>query len=216
MKRAVKAVLFDFGHVLSLPPLPEDTLWLRERCGLSAGEYTRLYFELRHEFDRGALSPEGYWSRMLAAGGVPATAGLLRELERRDMESWTRPNLPVLQWAGELRRGGWATGILSNMPPGFLPLLENCFPETSEFAPRVFSSRVGMIKPEPGIFQHALCELGLPPGQVLFLDDMPRNVHAALALGLQAVVFHSVEDCARQLAEGFELPALLPAEAVKG
>ena len=36
MKVKVKAVIFDFGHVLTLPPRPENQAWLAQRCGLAA------------------------------------------------------------------------------------------------------------------------------------------------------------------------------------
>ena len=212
MKTAVKAVVFDFGHVLTLPPRAEETAWLRERCSLGAEDFDRLWVGQRHELDRGTLSIDEYWSRILAAGGKAPSPFLLSELAQRDMESWMRPNRPMLRWARELRRGGWVTGILSNMPPGFLALLEERFPEAEEFSPRIFSCQVGMIKPEPGIFLHCLRELGLPPEEVLFLDDTPQHVHVATGLGIQALVFHSVADCARDLEVRFALPVLDPAE----
>jgi putative hydrolase of the HAD superfamily len=214
MNKAVKAVVFDFGHVLTLPPRTEDKAWLRERCGLSAEDYDRLWVGLRPELDRGTLTIDEYWGRLAAAGGSEPTPALLHELGRRDMESWTRPNRAMFRWARELRRGGWVTGILSNMPPEFLQLLAERFPEAEEFAPRIFSCQVGMIKPEPDIFLYCLRELGLPPEEVLFLDDTPPNVHAAAGLGIQALVFHSAADCARELEESFALPALDPAEPV--
>jgi putative hydrolase of the HAD superfamily len=48
--------------------------------------------------------------------------------------------------------------------------------------------RLGIAKPDPGIF-HAACEhLGLPPGEVLHVGDDPRlDVVAARAAGLQTL-----------------------------
>lgn len=212
MKVKVKAVIFDFGHVLSLPPRPENMARLAERCGLGREEFLRAFHELRPEVDRGSLPMAEYWAMMLRRGGRAATDGLLRELRQLDLEAWTRPNPAMFAWAEELRRGGWATAILSNMPPEFMPLLREHFPEISRFSPAVFSCQVGMVKPEPGIFRHCLRQLGLPAAQALFLDDMPANVAAARALGLHAFEFHSVQNSGGRLAEGFELPAI---EALK-
>jgi len=162
--------------------------------------------------DRGTWSLAEFWSRMIRRGGRTATAAQLRELGEKDLEAWTRPNPAMFAWAGELRRGGWATAILSNMPPGFVPRLEEHFPEVSRFHPAVFSCRVGMVKPEPGIYRHCLGLLGLPAAEALFLDDMPENVAVARGLGMHALEFRSMEDLNRELAGGFDLPELEPVQ----
>ena len=210
MKVKVKAVIFDFGHVLSLPPRSENMAWLAERCGLEREQFLLAFHELRLEVDRGTRSVAEFWAQMARRGGRTPSAELLRTMGERDLEAWTRPNQPMFAWAEELRRGGWATAILSNMPPSFLPCLEKHFPEISRFSPAVFSCGVGMVKPEPGIYRHCLELLGLPAAQVLFLDDMPGNVTAARDLGLHALRFHTVETSGGRLAEEFELPALEP------
>jgi putative hydrolase of the HAD superfamily len=208
MKVKVKAVIFDFGHVLTLPPRPANQAWLAERCGLGREEYLRAFHELRPEVDRGTMSLSEFWERMARRGGRTASGPLLRELGEKDLEAWTRPNPAMFAWAEELRRGGWLTAILSNMPPDFMPMLREHFPESSRFAPAVFSCHLGLIKPEPGIYRHCLELLGLPAERTLFLDDMPVNVAAARGLGLHALEFHSVEASAGRLAEQFELPAI--------
>jgi putative hydrolase of the HAD superfamily len=212
MKVKVKAVIFDFGHVLSLPPRPKNMAWLAEQCGLGREEFTRAYHELRPEVDRGTLPIPEFWSRMALRGGRRPDAQLLREMGERDLEAWTQPSPAVFAWAEELRRGGWATAILSNMPPAFLSWLEKHFPEVSRFQPAVFSCRVGMVKPEPGIYRHCLQLLGLPASQTLFLDDLAVNVAAARSLGIHALQFHSAEVSGGRLTEQFELPALEPLE----
>src|SRR5512145_76782 len=138
MKVKVKAVIFDFGHVLTLPPRPENQAWLAERCGLGREEYLRAFHELRPEVDRGTMSLSEFWERMARRGGRGASGPLLRELGQKDLEAWTRPNPAMFAWAEELRRGGWRTAILSNMPPDFMPMLREHFPEASRFAPAVF------------------------------------------------------------------------------
>lgn len=50
------------------------------------------------------------------------------------------------------------------------------------------SSAVGMRKPDPAIYEHALTALGVAPDAAVFLDDMQANVDAARALGMHGVV----------------------------
>lgn len=53
----------------------------------------------------------------------------------------------------------------------------------------VVSARVGLVKPDPAIF-HLACErAGLPPEQLLFVDDSPRNIAAAAEVGFHTHLF---------------------------
>jgi putative hydrolase of the HAD superfamily len=58
------------------------------------------------------------------------------------------------------------------------------FPRRFESA--YVSYEIGCMKPSPEAFEIALRGIGLPPNQVLFLDDSSVNVEAARALGLNA------------------------------
>jgi 2-haloacid dehalogenase len=55
------------------------------------------------------------------------------------------------------------------------------------------SSSEGMIKPDLRIYQVLLERYGLKPGSTLMIDDNPRNIEAARALGMPAVLFESAE-----------------------
>lgn len=54
------------------------------------------------------------------------------------------------------------------------------------FTWELLSHEVGMVKPDPEIFAHAIEVVGLPADQILFVDDHPMNVEAALVAGLNA------------------------------
>jgi epoxide hydrolase-like predicted phosphatase len=61
------------------------------------------------------------------------------------------------------------------------------------------SSEVGVRKPDPRIYL-ATCErLGKEPSEVAFVDDLPRNVDAAAALGLHPILFTDRESCRAEL-----------------
>ena len=57
------------------------------------------------------------------------------------------------------------------------------------FAAVVNSSRIGIMKPAPGIYELAAAEVGAAPGDCLFVDDRPENVRGALAIGMPAIRF---------------------------
>jgi putative hydrolase of the HAD superfamily len=51
----------------------------------------------------------------------------------------------------------------------------------------VISGEVGMRKPEPSIFRHALGLLALEAAECVFIDDIEANVAAARSLGLVGI-----------------------------
>jgi putative hydrolase of the HAD superfamily len=208
MKQSVKAVIFDFGGVLSRQPRAAAIRRMSAACGLSPDTFLQLFRELRPEYDRGTLSYEAYWQRFLQAAGRAPEDGLIAWLRARDLDSWSHPCRPMVRWSRRLRRRGWLTAVLSNMPRDLLAPIERRFRWLAEFPVRVYSCQVGRIKPEPEIFAVCLDRLGLQAREVLFLDDHPANAAAASRLGLQALEFRSPGQCARELEERFELPRL--------
>jgi putative hydrolase of the HAD superfamily len=52
----------------------------------------------------------------------------------------------------------------------------------------VVSSQHGFIKPDPRLFRPAVEGLGMPPTNILFVDDSPDIVEAAMGLGFKSVL----------------------------
>ena len=73
-------------------------------------------------------------------------------------------------------------------------------PNVNTLFDRLFTSHtLGLRKPEPAAYQQVLQHMVVPAGSVLFFDDSPTNVDAALAAGLQAVRVHGPADVAQAL-----------------
>ena len=53
----------------------------------------------------------------------------------------------------------------------------------------VFSSDVGMQKPDPEIYRLTLSRLKVDPQETIFLDDRERNVDGALSVGMHGLLF---------------------------
>jgi FMN phosphatase YigB (HAD superfamily) len=63
----------------------------------------------------------------------------------------------------------------------------------------VISGEVGMIKPEPGIFEYACRQLDVEPHEVVFIDDAERHCEGARAVGMQAIRYESWPQIQRDL-----------------
>ena len=84
---------------------------------------------------------------------------------------------------------------LSNMPAEVWPMMLDTFPVLHRFRHVVVSGQIGLIKPDTAIFHYARAKMGDPaPEDVLFIDDLPRNIATADALGYRT---HLFRDAAR-------------------
>jgi putative hydrolase of the HAD superfamily len=107
------------------------------------------------------------------------------------------PDTAMLDGVRAARRAGVRTGLLSNSWGDALAYDETELEEL--FDAWVISSRVGMRKPDPAIYELAAERLGLAPGACVFVDDLPGNLKPARALGMATVLHRG--DAAATLAE---------------
>lgn len=98
---------------------------------------------------------------------VPGAVDLLESARRVGMPVWCLSN-DVERWSRKLRA---RLGI------------------DALFAGAIISSEVGVRKPDPAIYRCLVDRSGFEPQTLLFVDDRPRNVDAAIAAGIPAVRF---------------------------
>lgn len=211
MTTPAKAVIFDFGGVMTYPVRESITAWL-EADGIVPESFTTVLKQWLgryadegspiHQLERGTMPVEEF-DRLLAAAletyaGTPVDpVGVLTRLfagMRLDPEMWTL--------ARDLRAAGTRVALLSNSWGDFYD--HGAIEEVFEIA--VISERVGLRKPEPEIFQLVLEKLGLAPGECVFIDDAEPNIEGARAVGLTAVLHEDAAGTRSALAQ--HVPAL--------
>jgi putative hydrolase of the HAD superfamily len=190
----IQAVLFDYGMVLSGPPDPAAWARMRSITGLSEYLLHREYWAHRHAYDRGDINSESFWNKTAEGAGIVITPAQLADLIAADTDYWSTLNPPMLAWVERLQRAGVRTGILSNMPDAMEVGLRARHHWIEAFDHHTWSHAVNLAKPEPAIYKLAAEGLHTPAENILFLDDRPENVEAALAVGMQAIQYtsHSV------------------------
>ncbi len=190
-RAAVKAVLFDYGLVLTAPPDPLAWEEMLAILGVDDAKLFAAYWRYRHEYDLGALSGSRYWESVARDLGRRTAEPQLGLLLHADVALWTKPNQPMIAWAGALQRAGIPTGILSNLGDAMEAGVMRTCPWMTAFAHHTFSHRLGIAKPEPAIYRLAAAGLEVPASAVLFVDDREDNANAALAAGMQAIQYRS-------------------------
>jgi putative hydrolase of the HAD superfamily len=133
-------------------------------------------------YDAKLISHEEFIKEVMGATG--ATTKRIEEAQRGGMVI----DQKLIALISELKKT-YKTAILSNV--GTNQILDNLLSaeEQTLFDAFIFSYQVGVIKPDPKIYKIALEKLGIEPQEAVFTDDVPRNVEAAKALGIQGIVY---------------------------
>ncbi|MER7501312.1 HAD family phosphatase [Nonomuraea pusilla] len=187
-------VLIDWGGVLTTGLSDAVAQWIAADR-IDGDHYRRVMRELVehayegaarnavHALERGEIDGATFErelaARLLTLDGVPPAAeGLLERM----FAGFERVE-PMYDMLRALRENGVRTCLLSNS-------WSNTYPRDDwdeVFDAVVISGEVGMRKPEPAIFLHALDQVGLPGERCVFIDDMEANVTAARGLGINGI-----------------------------
>jgi putative hydrolase of the HAD superfamily len=205
-KRSVGAVIFDYGNVLCLEQTLEDMKGMALVCGIPHERFSELYWKLRPPYDRGDIDGPGYWTAVVGQQELGLSRDQIATLIKLDSESVTRPNQGAVQWAKLLHHKGFPLTLLSNMPLELSRHVTKSFPSLSTFEYLIFSCDYGSIKPELAIYRNCLELLKAAPQDILYLDDRPENVEAAASLGINSMLFDTVEKTASRVESRFDIP----------
>jgi putative hydrolase of the HAD superfamily len=191
--RAIRAVISDFGGVLTSPLFESFAAWQRksglsfERLGRAMADASeRSGIHPLYELEKGTLS-EAEFLRMLEA---ELDAGTSLSGMRDVYFEHLHPNPPMIELMRDLRGRGLRMALLTNNVREWEPQWRAKLPEIDEiFEVIVDSAFVGMRKPDPEIYTLTLERLGdgLEPADCLFVDDVDVNCETAQSLGMHAV-----------------------------
>lgn len=192
--RTIRAVLFDFYDTLAYLDARKAEP-LRRRAAEILGLAPEVYFEAwgRHidAFMTGQFRSAGELVRQVLADlgreappGAVVRAAELEELARRRA---VRPYPGARAVLSVLRRRGYRLGLVSNVSPlAAQPIDRLGFRE--RFDAVVLSCEVGLLKPDPAVFELALKGLGVGPTEAAFVADGGfGELDAAAALGMLTV-----------------------------
>ncbi|XP_062429318.1 bifunctional epoxide hydrolase 2 [Rhea pennata] len=214
---ARRAVLFDLGGVLFGPglqhflgscerdsALPRNFL---QKVMLDGGSDGPLGKAMRGQISLSQLcseTQEGCGKHAAAAGvPLPETFSVAQAFESAAAEG--RINGPLLRAAAALRRNGFKTCVLTNnwiddsAGRHFTAALMNVLRRHFDLV--IESCRVGMQKPDPGIYRSALEALQAQPHEVIFLDDVGENLKPAQQMGMATILVRDTETALKELQE---------------
>jgi len=206
-----RAVIFDLGGVVLDSPLHAIAAFERDQ-GIPPGFVNRVVVETAaggawSRLERGELALEAFFTAFehdCAEAGHPVCARAM--MERIVERSQPRPSM--LEAVRCIRAHGLKTAALTNNWAGH-GVDDGTRVLRPHFDVFVESSVVGLRKPDPRIYQHACDEIGVEPAEVVFLDDIGRNLKTARQLGMTTIKVESPKAALAELERvlGFPLRA---------
>jgi epoxide hydrolase-like predicted phosphatase len=186
-KNRIKAIAWDMGGVIlrTEDPNPREK-WAR-RFGISLTALTDFVFgnDISRQASVGEKPTSAIWEYVANHFSLTPQD---RELFEQDFWMGDRIDEELLEFIESLRKDH-ITALLSNAWGDARQTIGDRYPHWNRFDVSIFSAEVKMAKPDPKIFHYLLNTLRIRPQEAIFVDDMPENVSAANALGINGVCF---------------------------
>jgi putative hydrolase of the HAD superfamily len=189
----IKAVLFDFGGVLTGSG----------RTGFVGQTLAELYGvpaealqigEWHAKLRRGQANDDDLFADLNQRFGKPIT----KEMFLAKTDSMLKPYPAVYALADALRGAGLQVGILSNI---FRMNAEKIAAAGwyDGFDPLILSYAEGYAKPDPEIYDLAVKRTGVQPHEILFVDDQAKCIESAEVAGWHTVCAVGEEQIVRDV-----------------
>ena len=204
MVMVVRAVMFDVGGVLELTPdLGVERRW-EEQLGLPAGALGERLADVWSGGEVGAITEADVHRAVKDRLGLhdQQVEALMGDIWRQYLGT---ANTELIEYVHGLRPR-YRTGIISNSFVGAREREQAAYGFEDLVDVLVYSHEAGLSKPDARIYTLACDQLGVSPGQAVFVDDLDSRVEGARQAGLQGVLY---QDNAQVMAE---LDALLAAQ----
>jgi len=192
----IQAVLFDLGGVILRTEHQAPREHLAERLNMTYEDLDKIVFasETSRLASFGKMSTAEHWAAVMKRLGLASSQA---EQVYSEFFAGDIPDQGLLEFIRSLRPGR-KTGLISNGWPD----LRDYITRTGfldAFDTLVISAEVGLMKPDPKIYELALGRLDVQASHSVMVDDTPANVEAANELGMHGILFESGAQVLRDL-----------------
>lgn len=187
------AIIFDLGDVLFK--------WSsKTKTSISSHTFHAILSSSTwFQYERGRISEDDCYARVGAEFSVEPDE-VRRALEQaRDSLQANDHLISLIQELKAQSNGRLRVFAMSNISAPDFEVLRTKPADWSIFDEIFTSSAAGERKPNLGFYRHVLKAVGIPPNQIIYVDDQLENVLSARSLGLNGIVFQKSETVERAL-----------------
>lgn len=181
------AYLFDIGNVIITFDFSISARKIAARSRVTPEEVLALVSPLTIDLELGKIQPEEFITTASERIGYEGDPVFFRESFADIFEL----NLPMVAFIESLKAAEKTLYLLSNTNGIHVPFFEATYPVFGHFDGRIYSHEVGLMKPDPAIYEVVKNTLSLDPARTIYIDDMPANCEAGAAAGFLSVPYHA-------------------------
>lgn len=181
------AYLFDIGNVIITFDFSISARKIASHATVSPEEVLALVSPLTIDLELGRITPAAFIeaaSERIGYSGDP-------DYFQASFADIFELNLPMVAFIESLKAEGKSLYLLSNTNGIHVPFFEATYPVFSLFDGRIYSHEVGLMKPDPAIYEVVKSTLPLDPARTVYIDDLPANCEAGAAAGFLSVPYHA-------------------------
>lgn len=163
-------------------------------------QYEKLWpqlMELNKQSDYGLITQDEL------VDGVVELTGAERDFVADNIRGVHQRNEKLLEFAESLRPK-YKLGMLSNIGPGAMDSFFSPRERDELFDAVILSGDVGVVKPNPAIYELMAEQLSVSTRECVMIDDIEDNCAGADAAGMRAIHYRSNPQVKRDLAELLE------------
>lgn len=189
--RRLRAILFDLDNTLydageGLQGLGDVRIrqWIEARLGLTKEDADALRVRTWRQYGTTARGLE-------AEFGLPQAPFYEETIGRIDPHEHIRPDVELARMLAELKADCY---VFTNAPAVYARRVLDALGVRARFRGIFDIEHSGWhCKPEPEAYRRVLAQLGLPPREIGFVEDNPRNLPPAVELGMYTVLLDNDE-----------------------
>ena len=195
MAEPIENIIFDIGGVILHVDFMPAVRAFAVESGLDPDRVIAEIFQSDelHEYDRGRISADEFFRRLRVRLKVRMDEARMRHFWDNIFQENEDVTRLIRDWHGKRKMF-----LISNTCESHVEQFEKQFDLFKLFHDRVYSCRVGLLKPQVEIYELALKQFGVEASKTLFIDDKPENIEGARKSGLNA---HHFTEHGRLLAE---------------
>ncbi len=187
MTMAIKAIIFDYGGVLSEEPsLSKFCDFFAQKNKIDPKKFRYTFLENWGYARIGELKADDFWINVATTFNISP-----RRLRAECIDFFTIRE-GMLEFVRKLKKNNYKLALISNN-------IDDLFEETIQkynlrkyFDVILTSYETKVAKPDLRIYQMALQKIGFKPDEILFIDDMKNNLMPAQKLGMHSVLFTGI------------------------
>lgn len=176
----IKAVIFDLGGVVARD---------NPKAALSRIEFKGVRWDLAL---KGRIREEEVVKVIARKHGVK-TDKIIALLGQRRI-----PNLEVIKLVKRLKKQ-YKLALVSNTLSSTFRYRIKHYDLEKYFDVLICSAEVGLLKPDPKIFQLALQKLNVNPEEAVLIDDREANIKSVETLGMKGILYEEDNSLIREL-----------------